>query len=222
MPALPVAGQTSRLSLNGPAGPLQCTVSLPSRPASPAGVAIVCHPHPLYGGSQDNKVVTTLARCCLEAGLTVARFNFRGVGESQGHFDQGEGETEDALAVLDWLLTATDARSHAVLGFSFGGMVATRVAGLRRPRQLVTVAPALHALDSESLPGPDCPWLLVHGQDDDVVDCEETLARARQMQAAVEVRLMEGVGHFYHGRLGDLHDLVTPVLRARWPEPASA
>jgi alpha/beta superfamily hydrolase len=214
---LPAAGQTTRLALPGPAGRIQATLSMPPLP-SPVGVAIICHPHPLYGGMMDNKVVTTLARCCTEAGLAAMRFNFRGVGTSEGHFDQAAGETEDALAVLDWLLAATGLRHHALLGFSFGGLVAAKTAAQRQPLQLVTVAPALHYSGEDTPPDPGCPWLLVHGRDDDVVDCADTVARVQHLQPPVDVRLLDGVGHFYHGRLGDLREIVTPVLRARWAE----
>jgi alpha/beta superfamily hydrolase len=189
--------------------------------AAPAGVAVVCHPHPLYGGSMDNKVVTTLARCCTDAGLAVVRFNFRGIGASQGHFDQGEGETEDALAVLDWALHATGARQHVLLGFSFGGLIAVKAAMHRKPEQLVTVAPALHGFGGSRAPQPGCPWLLIHGRDDDVVDCADTVARVQGLLPPVDVRLLDGVGHFYHGRLGSLRELVAPVLRERWSELAA-
>jgi alpha/beta superfamily hydrolase len=184
-------------------------------------VAVVCHPHPLYGGSMDNKVVTTLARCCAEAGLAALRFNFRGIGVSEGHFDQGEGELADALAALDWALESTGARRHALLGFSFGGMIAVQAAQRRKPAQLVTVAPALYAIgDSQWVP-PGCPWLLIHGRDDDVVDCGDTVARVQGLQPPVDIHLLEGVGHFFHGRLGRLRDIVTPVLKRRWAELAA-
>jgi uncharacterized protein len=218
MPGLPAAGQTAAMTLEGATGRVQAMLAMPSHTASPSGVAVICHPHPLYGGSMDNKVVTTLARCCTEVGLAALRFNFRGVGASEGHFDQGEGETEDALTVLDWLLTATGARQHVLLGFSFGGLVAVRAAVQSHPLQLVTVAPALHYLGSEPLTSPACPWLLIHGRDDDVVDCIDTVARVRNLQPPVDVRLLDGVGHFYHGRLNDLREIVTPALQARWTE----
>jgi hypothetical protein len=165
--------------------------------------------------------VTTLARCCVDAGLAALRFNFRGVGASEGHFDQGEGESEDALTVLDWALNHTGARQHVLLGFSFGGRVALRAALRRKPVQLVTVAPALHTFGPDALTAPACPWLLIQGRDDDVVDCDDTLARIQGLQPPVDVRLLDGVGHFYHGRLGSLRELVTPVLKARWSELAA-
>lgn len=211
-----------RLSLSGPSGRIEAILTPAREPAVPPGVAVICHPHPQYGGSMDNKVVTTLARSCAEAGLAALRFNFRGVGASQGRFDEGEGEVEDALAALDWAQSAaSDAQAYVLLGFSFGGRVALRAAARRAPAQLVTVAPALYSFGSDEVPAPGCPWLLVHGRDDDVVDCADTVARVQRVQPPVDVRLLDGVGHFYHGRLGSLREIVTPWLRTRWNELCS-
>lgn len=207
-----------RLRLAGPVGEIEAVLERPDQPAPGKGVAIICHPHPLYGGSMDNKVVTTLARCCTEAGLVAVRFNFRGIGASQGAFDNAEGETDDVLAVLDWALAHTGAKHPVLLGFSFGGLVAAKAALQRRPAQLVTVAPALHYFADAAFPSPGCPWLLVHGRDDDVVDCADTVSRVQPVQPGVDVRLLDGVGHFYHGRLGDLREIITPVLKSRMAE----
>lgn len=209
-----------RLRLAGPVGELEAVLEQPGQSTSRQAVAVICHPHPLYGGTMDNKVVTTLARCCTDAGLPALRFNFRGVGGSEGSFDNAEGETDDALAVLDWALAHTASTHHLLLGFSFGGLVAARAAAQRKPLQLVTVAPALHYLAGEAVVSPGCPWLLVHGRDDDVVDCTDTVSRVQPIRPAVDVRLLDGVGHFYHGRLNDLREIVVPVLRARLAELA--
>ncbi len=210
-----------RVRLAGPVGELEAVVEGPGDSASSKGVAIICHPHPLYGGSMDNKVVTTLARSCADAGLAAVRFNFRGVGSSQGGFDNAEGETEDALAVLDWALAHLSVTQFALLGFSFGGLVAVKAAFQRCPKQLVTIAPALHYLAAKPVPSPGCPWLLVHGRDDDVVDCDDTISRVQSLLPALDVRLLDGVGHFYHGRLADLREIVTPVLQERFSELAA-
>lgn len=162
----------------------------------------------------DNKVVTSLQRAASDAGLAALRFNFRGIGASDGHFDHGVGETEDAQAVLDWALAQTGLSRFVLMGFSFGGLIAAQLALRRRPAQLVTVAPALYALGDDDRLAPGCPWLLIHGRDDDVVDCEQTLQKIQHLQPPVDVRLLDGVGHFYHGRLTDLREIVTPVLHA--------
>jgi uncharacterized protein len=211
-----------RLRLAVQVGELEAVLERPDQPATVKGVAVICHPHPLYGGSMDNKVVTTLVRCCTDAGLDALRFNFRGVGHSKGSFDHAEGETDDALAVLDWALAHAAAKHHVLLGFSFGGLVAAKAALQRRPVQLVTIAPALHYFSVPAFPSPGCPWLLVHGRDDDVVDCADTVSRVQTVQPAVDVRLLDDVGHFYHGRLGELREIVTPVLKSRMDELAAA
>lgn len=185
---------------------------------APAGIAVICHPHPLYGGRFDNKVVTTLARCCTQLGIAALRFNFRGVGASEGQFDQGIGETEDALAALDWALQETGATQHIWAGFSFGGWIAARAAIARQPAQLITVAPALREFGDGALSGVVFPWLLIHSDDDDVVNCADTLARIEPLRERVDVHVLQGAGHFFHGRLDDLREIVRPVLATRWTE----
>lgn len=182
---------------------------------------MVCHPHPLYGGNFDNKVVTILTRCCTELGIAALRFNFRGVGDSAGQYDQGAGETEDALAALQWARQETGATQHIWAGFSFGGWIATRAALARPPAQLVTVAPALREFGEGALSTVGFPWLLVHSEDDDVVNCAETLSRVTTLQGHIDVRVLQGAGHFFHGRLNDLREIVRPVLTSRWAELAA-
>lgn len=204
--------------LPGPVGRIEVSWKQPPGEVAPRAVAVICHPHPLYGGTMDNKVVTTLQSAASESGLLAVRFNFRGVGASEGHFDQGEGETEDALAVLDWSLARFGLREFVLMGFSFGGLVATLAAARRLPLQLVTVAPALYALAEQPLPDMACPWLLVHGRDDDVVDCADTVTRVQGREPPVDIRLIEDTGHFFHGRLGALREIVSPVLKQRMSE----
>lgn len=204
----------------GPAGRLQAALTLPAKTTAPLGVAVICHPHPLYGGTFDNKVVTTLARCCTQLGIAALRFNFRGVGDSAGQYSDGMGETEDALTALEWALQETGAVHHIWAGFSFGGWIATRAALARPPAQLVTIAPALRDFDNDALSAVNFPWLLVHSEDDEVVNCAETLSRVTALRDRVDVRMLQGAGHFFHGRLDDLREIVRPVLASRWAELA--
>lgn len=218
MTDLPSAGQSGRFDIAGPAGTLKATVSMPQRPFEPPLLALVCHPHPLYGGTMENKVVTTLSRACTDAGLVAVRFNFRGVGGSEGSFSGAEGETEDAIAVLDWAIQATGARHFVLAGFSFGAYVSLRLARVRRPLQLVSVAPPLNYTDAPAWVPPACPWLVIHGDADDVVDCRQTLERLKGVRPPPQVHVLAGVGHFFHGRLGDLRTLIAPVLQSRLSE----
>ncbi len=196
---------TRRLSLSGPAGTLECALDDPVGP--PRGLALICHPHPQFGGTLDNKVVQTLARALVQEGWRAARFNFRGVGESAGSWDEGRGEVEDALAVM----AALREPGQGVLwaGFSFGAAIAAqaaaRSAGVQR---LVLVAPAVSRF-AVPLVAPDT--LVLHGESDDVVGLKDVLDWARPQGLPVVV--LPGVGHFFHGQLPRLKALVAQALR---------
>ena len=170
------------LVLAGPAGPLQAVVEDPREPGAPsaAAYAVVCHPHPLHGGSMDNKVATTLARSFHELGVPTIRFNFRGVGDSAGQFDDGVGETNDALAAVAYGRERWPGAALWLAGFSFGGHVALRAsrqAGGDVATRLVTVAPAFtrYYASPSALPMPACPWLIVQGDADEVIAPQEVM-----------------------------------------------
>jgi alpha/beta superfamily hydrolase len=201
---------TQRVSISGPAGIIECAIDNPT--GTLAGVAVLCHPHPLYGGTLDNKVVHTLARAFVSMGYRALRFNFRGVGQSAGQWDKGRGEVDDALAVV---AAARDPALPLVLGgFSFGGYVAAQAAASLRPPadRLVLVAPA-----ASSFPLPPVPLdtVVVHGDADDVVPLNSTLEWARALSLPVIV--LPGVGHFFHGRLSLLRSTVVNAWRNAAP-----
>jgi len=197
---------TRRLSVAGPAGALECALDEPVHALR--GVAVICHPHPQHGGTMDNKVVQTLARALLHLGYRTLRFNFRGVGASEGGWDAGRGEVDDALAVI---ADQRDPGLPLVLaGFSFGGYVASEAAA-RLPSEapverLVLVGPSTQ---KQSLPPVPDNTLVIHGELDDVVPLAATLAWARPQSLPVVV--VPGGGHFFHGQLGLLKSI---VLRA--------
>jgi len=181
--------------------------------ATPAAFGVICHPHPLYGGTMDNKVVWTLARAFQELGAPTIRFNFRGVGASEGSHDEGPGEIDDALAMI---AHGRERWPQAVLwlaGFSFGGVVAIRAAASAHPIRLVTVAPGITRLDVSDAPRPACPWLIVQGDADDVVPAEAVIAWARGLSPAPELAVLPGAGHFFHGRINELRDTVLEFMR---------
>ena len=197
---------TERVTVNGPAGPLEALVNAPA--ASPRGIALVCHPHPLQGGTLDNKVVQTLAKAFFALRYVAVRFNFRGVGRSAGTFDEGIGETEDALAVLDYARRRYGkALPVALAGFSFGSYVQTRVAQRVRAERLVLVGPAVRRFPVQEVPADT---LVVHGEEDDVVPLADVFAWARPQQLPIVV--FPGCGHFFHGRLPQLARVVTSFL----------
>lgn len=199
-------------TIPGPAGLLEAELEVPSEDLAHA-CGVICHPHPLYGGTMTNKVVTTLARAFLDFGMPVVRFNFRGVGASAGGYADGLGETDDALAVIEWLRARFPGRGLWLGGFSFGGAVAIRAAVRIQPRALITVAPAVDRIAGTAELLPDCPWLIVQGDQDDLVPIAAT--RAWVQSQAQPPRLIElaGAEHFFHGRLADLREQVAKWAR---------
>jgi alpha/beta superfamily hydrolase len=182
-------------------------------------VAVLCHPHPQHGGTMDNKVVLTLARAMVQLGYTSVRFNFRGVGGSEGSWDHGMGEVQDALAVIAAYQAAHQAVDQALVlgGFSFGGYVASQAAAqlpaAARAQRLVLVGPAV--VNFEMAPVPE-DTLVVHGERDDVVPLAAVFDWARPQ--ALPVTVLPGAGHFFHGQLTALKHI---VLRAFGSHTAS-
>jgi alpha/beta superfamily hydrolase len=208
------APDAERLTLSGPAGDLEALIETPRSATAPQprSFGVVLHPHPLHGGTMDNKVVHTLARAFQEHGAPTVRFNFRGVGRSEGSFADGIGETEDALAVIAAGRERWPDAQMWLGGFSFGAAVALRAASRAQPQRLVTVAPATTRVDLSDIVVPDIPWLLVHGEADDVVDPNETLAWANGQAHPPRVTLLPACGHFFHGKLIELRDAVNAFL----------
>ena len=207
--------QTERFLVAGPAGELAALRDLPDPAAGPAkGVAVIAHPHPLFGGTMDNKVVQTLARAFVQCGWTAVRFNFRGVGTSQGQYDEGRGETDDMLAVV---AAAAGSGPLALAGFSFGSYVASRVVQAlwdsREVRKIVLVGTAASRFDVAVLPPASHErTLVVHGEQDDTVPLASVMDWARPQ--ALPVLVVPGGGHFFHGQLPLLRELVLRHLRA--------
>jgi hypothetical protein len=205
---------TERLALQGAAGAIEVLRDTPDGVAR--GVAVIAHPHPLFGGTMDNKVVQTLARAFVQCGWTAVRFNFRGVGGSAGTHDEGRGEAEDFLAVVAQL--AGDAPAPlALAGFSFGAFVASRALAALYParsiEQLVLVGTAASRFDVATV-SPDLHGrtLVVHGEQDDTVPLASVLDWARPQSLPVTV--VPGGGHFFHGQLPLLKGLVVRHLQA--------
>ena len=194
-----------RFEIAGPAGTIEAVLDLPA--AAPQGVALVCHPHPLQGGTLDNKVAQTLARTFAKLRYAAARFNFRGVGKSAGTFAEGIGETDDALAVLAHVRSRFgEALPIALAGFSFGSYVQTRVAERVHAEGLVLVGPAVNRFRMLHV---QAGTVVVHGEEDDVVPLADVLNWARPQQLPVIV--FPGCGHFFHGRLPQLASVVTAM-----------
>lgn len=198
--------QTKALLIAGPAGELQCAIDHPAD--APRGVAVICHPNPVQGGTLDNKVVQTVARAFVQLGYRAVRFNFRGIGQSQGVWDEGRGEIDDALAVIAAL--REPGLPLLLAGFSFGGYVASQAAQRlpedQRAERLLLVGPATSRFDTATVPADT---VVIHGEVDDVVPLQAVLDWARPQ--VLPITVVPGVGHFFHGQLPLLKSL---VLRA--------
>jgi alpha/beta superfamily hydrolase len=190
-----------RLSIEGPAGNLEIAINEPG--GNCRGIAIVAHPHPLYGGTLDNKVVQTLAKAFVALGYCALRLNFRGVGESDGVFDEGRGELDDFMVLAEYGRKTYGMGELAIGGFSFGGYVAAAAAEQLSPAQLVLAAPAVGRFPVKPV---QANALVVHGEEDDVVPLKDVLDWARPQQLPVIV--FPGAGHFFHGALVTLQQLV--------------
>ena len=210
------------LFLPGPSGPLEAATALPSASAARRGTAIVCHPHSQHGGTMHNKVVTIVARALRELGLATVVFNFRGVGASAGSYDDGRGETDDLLAVARWLRQVRPDDALWLAGFSFGSYVAARAVAQLPVAQLISIAPPVGRWDFAALPPPPCPWLIVQGESDDVVDAEAVYAFAAALKPAPTLVRMPETGHFFHRRLMDLRGVIKNAVRANLPPAVAA
>jgi len=207
--------RAERIAIPGPAGDLQAVVEIPQA-HDPRHFAVVCHPHPLHGGTLDNKVVHTLARAFEELGAAAIRFNFRGVGTSAGQYDEGLGETQDALAVIDYGRKRWPEAQLWLAGFSFGGAVAIRAASSAHPQRVVAISPAVTRLDRLDVSGTrtrSCPWLIVQGDADEVLDAKTVLDWAGRVSPPPVVSVMSGASHFFHGRLAEMRDGVLAFMR---------
>jgi alpha/beta superfamily hydrolase len=209
----------SEFTLRGPAGALECVSDVPESEEEVSATVVLCHPHPHHGGTMHNKVVTILERSMRELGLRTVRFNFRGVGNSEGAYDDGYGETDDLFAVTEWVRRTREHDDLWLGGFSFGAYITLRAAQNLKLGQLISIAPAVQRYDFDSLPHPGCPWLVVQGDEDDVVPLDNVTEWVRNLDPGPEFVVMDGAGHFFHRRLMDLRGLLKNGVRANLPEP---
>ncbi len=214
------------LALAGPVGALEVLLEEPSdaawvvptggptQAAMPRAFAVVCHPHPLFGGTLTNKVVHTVARACVQRGVPALRFNFRGVGASGGQHDDGRGEIDDLLAVVAHGRGQWPGARLWLGGFSFGAYVALQASVRADAALLMTVAPPVGRWAFAAVPAPACPWLIVQGDRDDLVDHMAVRAWAESTRAPYTMASMAGADHFFHGRLHDVREAVLGFIDA--------
>ncbi|GMQ89438.1 MAG: Dot/Icm type IV secretion system effector CoxH3 [Gammaproteobacteria bacterium] len=199
-------------SIAGSAGALQVVEDMPA--GTPAAVAVICHPHPQHGGNLNNKVVHQLAKTFTALDAVCIRFNFRGVGESEGEYDEGRGELQDLLAVVAWAQGRWPELPLWLGGFSFGGFIALQGAQQLAPQRLVTVAPAVNYFPDSSLNLCGISWLLIQGDADDIVPAKLVEGWLAGQEVQPQLVLLEGAGHFFHGRLNDLKQAIVDSFSA--------
>lgn len=215
VPSFPTS--TGSLLIPGVAGQLEVAVDQPEANQARAGLVVLCHPSPPEGGTMQNKVVTMAARTLAELGLTVVRFNFRGVGRSQGQFDNGRGEVLDQLAVARWAMAANPGAVLWLGGFSFGSWVALQAARQLPVQQMISIAPPVGMRDFTGVMPPPCPWLLIQGENDEVVDAQAVFDWASKLSPPPTVVRMPDTGHFFHRRLLDLRGAIKHGVRKNLP-----
>ena len=201
------------LTISGPAGTLETLLEVPAAGAASGGFAVVCHPHPLYQGTMQNKVVHTVARALQEAGIATLRFNFRGVGASTGSYDKGRGEVLDTLAVIAFGRARWPGAALTLAGFSFGAQMALLAAPSSAPVRLITVAPPVSRPEFSAVEQPSCPWLIVQGDADEVVDAQQVRAFAARFTPPPRLQMLPGVNHLFDSHLRELHQAVASFLK---------
>ena len=212
--------ESASFLLPGPVGDLEvaCEPAETRAKSPPAGIAVICHPHPLHGGTMHNKVVTIIERSLRELGLDTVRFNFRGIGKSAGTFDEGEGESDDLACVVRWARTVRPEVPLWLAGFSFGSYVALRNAKPLDADALITIAPPVGRWDFDAIELPDCPWLVVQGEEDEVVDPQLVFDWVESLDVSPHLVRMPETSHFFHRRLMDLRGAVKNAMRVYLPK----
>lgn len=205
--------QLTEFTLQGPAGPLEAISDVAERPGARRGVAVICHPNSKDGGTMRNKVVTMLERSLRECGLDTLRFNFRSAGESAGDYDNGVGESEDLAAAVAWVRHVRPDDALWLAGFSFGSYVTLRSAVRLKADALISIAPPVGRWSLETLALPTCPWLVVMGEEDEVVEPQAVFDWIDSLEQPPELVRMPETGHFFHRRLMDLRGAVKHAVQ---------
>ncbi|HJP05274.1 MAG: alpha/beta fold hydrolase [Gammaproteobacteria bacterium] len=205
------APDKENLTIPGPAGLLEALLETPPDWASGC-VAVLCHPHPRQGGMMHNKVVHTMVRAMHDLGLASLRFNFRGVGASEGKYADGEGEIGDVEAVAEYIRQRWPEAKLWLAGFSFGAVVSARAAQQAQPARLISIAPAVNILGRELAEQLSIPWLVIQGDGDEVVPHRDVVEWVNQIQPKPRLIVLKGAGHFFHGHLVELRETLVATL----------
>lgn len=198
--------QKQQLFIPGPIGNLEAVVQ--TIPAPISRVGIICHPNPLQGGTMQNKVVTTIAKAFNHMSMAAVRFNYRGVERSEGQYGGIEGEIADCMAIVDWAQQQWPQAKLWFAGFSFGAFIAASVASKVSAEQLITIAPAVDRMPYNTISSVNCPWLVIQGENDDVVIPESVYSWFAQLNANKTLIKLADTGHFFHGKLIELQHII--------------
>lgn len=197
----------------GPAGALEAVMHLPAT-ENFSRMGIVCHPHPLQQGTMHNKVVTTVVKTFNSLDIACVRFNYRGVGNSAGEYGDVVGEVADCLAVVNWLKQQYPYAELYLAGFSFGAYIAAETASKVATKQLISIAPAVERMPYAQLPNIACPWLVIQGEEDDVVTPSAVYAWFETLINPDKTLIkVPGAGHFFHGKLVDMQRIITDSVQ---------
>jgi alpha/beta superfamily hydrolase len=210
----------SALTLWGPAGGIEAATAVPEPEDERLGTVIVCHPHPLHGGTMQNKVVTMAERSLRESGLRTVRFNFRGVGASAGTYDDGNGEMDDLIAVAEWVRRVRPVDQLWLAGFSFGAFVAWRAARHLSPAHVTLIAPPVAKWPFAAIVAPACPVLVIQGDADDVAPPQPVVEWVLSMPDPPTLVRLPEADHFFHRRLMDLRGAIRHQVKAHLPPRA--
>jgi len=197
--------------INGLAGKLEALLEQPDSVDPNTPVAIVCHPHTLYGGTMQNKVVHTIAKACLKLGMPVLRFNFRGAGNSEGHFEHGLGEQADLNTVVEWVQSKYPSHPIWLAGFSFGSFVAYKSFHQVNAERLLLVAPPVGLFEFQSEINIDIPWTVIQGKDDEITPPDSVEAWVKSHAIPPDFYYLDDVSHFFHGKLNLLRGIVLDI-----------
>jgi alpha/beta superfamily hydrolase len=193
------------LIINGSVGDLEVLVNIPVDCTS---IAVVCHPHPLYGGTMNNKVVYMIAKTFNSLSIGTVRFNFRGVGKSSGKYDKGIGETEDLHAIVNWLTEKYAPKKLYLAGFSFGSYVVLRAFRDMKVSRLLLVAPSIDRFEMAGLELTDIPTLVIQGDQDEIVSPKAVSEWLAAQTYPAEIVMLPDTSHFFHGKLHELRDTI--------------
>jgi len=199
------------LIIPGRAGAIEAMLHIPESDESsltPKAIAVCCHPHPLFGGTMTNKIVHTITKTYCRMGIVTLRFNFRGVGKSEGSHDKGIGESEDLLELCQLLKESWPEQELWLAGFSFGSWVSVNAAREAGAKQLLSIAPPVQYFDFKKEQMPECPWLVLMGEEDDIVEPELVFQWIDEQSNPPELIKFPETGHFFHGKIAQMSKIL--------------